>query len=313
MSNQIILVDANNLMYRTHFTHTNLTDHRGYPTGIIHGMLSNVLSIAKKYPDSHQIFCWDKGQSWRTALAPKVYKANRVRNEDVTKAVGVQMPLVKSVLQRFGFHQLSMSSIEADDWISALASAFASELSTREVYIYSGDRDFYQCITNKVTVLKPTKTGLQAVTPNSVEKEFGVVPVQYTLLRALAGDSSDNYKPVPGIGDKKALAYIMSGIDPRLPNFSDHPQTVRMRAMKLKSFWPEIHNCWKMCILPPAHMPKTEADALRTLVRRVVVSPSRKVLSSEEKQRVRKWFYDFTMTYDLAELSRKQDDFWLLR
>lgn len=311
--NKIILVDANNLMYRVHFSHTGLTDERGYPTGILHGMLSNVLAMQKKYPDSCQLFCWDAGLSWRTALAPNVYKANRVRDAEVTKAVKLQMPLIKHALTRFGFHQFELQSLEADDWIACLAKRFNEDKGISDVQIYSGDRDFYQCIGGKVTVLKPTKDGLKTVRATDVQSEFGVSPWEYALLRSIAGDSSDNYKPVPGIGDKKALSLVRLGANPRLPNFSDHSDYTRSRTAGLKYFWPEIHNCYKLCLLPPKHMPEGLAHTMYTTINNTALNPQRIRLDATQKSQAQKWFYDFTLQYDLADLSKKAEDFWKLR
>jgi DNA polymerase-1 len=78
------------------------------------------------------------------------------------------------------------------------------------VLICSGDRDAFQLVGERVTVLYPVKgvSELARMTPATVEAKYGVPPARYSDLAALVGESSDNLPGVPGVGPKTAAKWI---------------------------------------------------------------------------------------------------------
>jgi DNA polymerase-1 len=79
-----------------------------------------------------------------------------------------------------------------------------------EVIIVTGDRDLLQLVNDQVKVLVPVKGFGQTkiYTRELVKQEFGVEPAQWVDVKALKGDSSDNYPGVRGIGPKTAQDLI---------------------------------------------------------------------------------------------------------
>ena len=79
-----------------------------------------------------------------------------------------------------------------------------------EVLICSGDRDSFQTVTERCTVLYPVKgvSTLRRMTPEEVEERYGVMPERYPHLAALVGEPSDNLPGVPGVGPKTAAKWI---------------------------------------------------------------------------------------------------------
>ena len=81
-----------------------------------------------------------------------------------------------------------------------------------EVLLLTGDRDYLQLVSNKVTVRIPTtkqgQTEYTDYTPEVVRQKFGIEPKQFIETKALMGDSSDNIPGIPGIGEKTAFSLI---------------------------------------------------------------------------------------------------------
>jgi DNA polymerase I len=79
------------------------------------------------------------------------------------------------------------------------------------VLICSGDRDAFQLVGDRVTVLYPRKgvSDLARMTPAAVSERYGVGPERYRDLAALVGESSDNLPGIPGVGPKTAAKWIL--------------------------------------------------------------------------------------------------------
>ena len=76
--------------------------------------------------------------------------------------------------------------------------------------ICTGDRDAFQLVTDRVTVLYPRKgvSDLARMTPAAVEEKYFATPARYPELAALVGETSDNLPGVPGVGPKTAAKWL---------------------------------------------------------------------------------------------------------
>ena len=76
-----------------------------------------------------------------------------------------------------------------------------------EVAIVTGDKDFFQLVHDGIKVYNPKDDGTW-YDADGVKEKFGVTPEQVVDVLALMGDSIDNIKGVPGIGEKGARDLI---------------------------------------------------------------------------------------------------------
>src|SRR6478735_6045819 len=76
-----------------------------------------------------------------------------------------------------------------------------------EVAIVTGDKDFFQLVHDGIKVYNPKEEGTW-YDADGVKEKFGVTPEQVVDVLALMGDSIDNIKGVPGIGEKGARDLI---------------------------------------------------------------------------------------------------------
>src|ERR1044072_292211 len=76
-----------------------------------------------------------------------------------------------------------------------------------DVVIVTGDKDFFQLVRDGIRVFNPRDEGTWYDTAG-VKEKFGVSPEHVVDVLALMGDTIDNIKGVPGIGDKGARELI---------------------------------------------------------------------------------------------------------
>ncbi|GAA9313142.1 DNA polymerase I [Helicobacter pylori] len=192
----LALIDTFAYLFRSYYTSAKnkpLTNDKGFPTGLLTGLVGMVKKFYKDKKNMPFIVFALESQA-KTKRAEKLgeYKQNR---KDAPKEMLLQIPIALEWLQKMGFTCVEVSGFEADDVIASLAT-----LSPYKTRIYSKDKDFNQLLSDKI-VLFDGKTEFLA--KDCVEK-YGILPSQFTDYQGIVGDSSDNYKGVKGIGSKNA-------------------------------------------------------------------------------------------------------------
>ncbi len=77
-----------------------------------------------------------------------------------------------------------------------------------DVAIVTGDKDFFQLVGDGISRLQPARRGHVVRRGGRASTKFGVRPDQVVDVLALMGDTIDNIKGVPGIGEKGARELI---------------------------------------------------------------------------------------------------------
>ena len=226
-----ILIDGNNLAYRSYYAHKSLT-WEGEITGTYHGFLNAVLRLKAQF-GKELIFCWDSPNSWRKEVCEQ-YKAKRTTKDNAEDRKQVRKHIVKlqSVVSDLGHPSFEVTRLEADDLIGILSSRFPA------CYIHSSDRDFYQLLNESIEIIAPTPLGpYKRITTKIVKKEYGISPLQWADYLSMGGDKSDGIKALPGIGPVKALDLVTIGAKPR-QKWSEQPEVVRHRYARCERSWP---------------------------------------------------------------------------
>jgi DNA polymerase-1 len=104
----------------------------------------------------------------------------------------------------FGWYCVDTDEFEADDLLHSYA--LAEERAGGSVLLLTGDRDLFQCATDRTTVLyvKTGTRGVEEVDPAEVRRRYGVPPELVPDFIALRGDPSDGIPGAKGIGEKTA-------------------------------------------------------------------------------------------------------------
>ena len=206
----LYLIDGYALIYRSYFAFARNPLHTstGEETGATFGMANFLVKMLdERHPDYLGVILDSREPTFRHQQFPD-YKATREKMPDELRT---QLPRIQQLFEAFRVPVLEIAHEEADDVIGTLARQGAE--SGLDVFIVSGDKDFYQLIDDHVKLLNPGRGGVAAVgeeivdVTNAVDK-FGVGPDQVTDILGLMGDSSDNIPGVPGVGIKTARKLV---------------------------------------------------------------------------------------------------------
>ncbi|MEX2270820.1 MAG: DNA polymerase I [Vicinamibacterales bacterium] len=199
---RLFLIDGSNQMYRAYHAIRGLTGPDGTSTNAVYGFTTMLKKLLTDHKPEFIAASFDlAGPTFRSDLAAD-YKANR---SPMPPDLAEQIPWVMEACEALGVPILTSERFEADDVIGTLTRQAAE--AGYEVAIVTGDKDFFQLVDGAVKVFNPRDEGAWFDASGVVEK-FGVRPEQVVDVLALMGDSVDNIKGVPGIGEKGARALI---------------------------------------------------------------------------------------------------------
>lgn len=200
---KLMILDGNSIVNRAFYGVGHLSNRQGQPTGAIYGFLNIMHSLLDdENPDAMAIAFDEAGPTFRKQAFDD-YKANR---KPMPEDLASQLPILKDVLAAMNLRMFSLPGWEADD-ILGTAGRICGE-NGWDCVIVTGDRDSLQLVDDHVTVklivTRGGKTQSTNYTPQVFQAEYGFPPKGLIDLKALMGDSSDNYPGVPGIGEKTA-------------------------------------------------------------------------------------------------------------
>ena len=207
MQKRLFLIDGNSLINRAFYALPPLTNASGEPTNAVYGLTQMLFRLREDYSPDQILVTFDvSGPTFRHDQFEE-YKANRKGMPDDLRS---QIPVMKELLDKLGINRLELQGYEADDLLGTVAKQGESE--GYEVFIVTGDRDAFQLISSRTSVLF-TKRGItetELVNEETLRKNYGLTPSQVIDLKGLMGDSSDNIPGVPGVGEKTALRLLES-------------------------------------------------------------------------------------------------------
>ena len=114
-----------------------------------------------------------------------------------------QLDMLPALVRSAGFAAAKEPGYEADDFLAAAAAHEQAAGGT--ALVATSDRDAFQLVTDRVTVLQPAPGAPpNRIGPDEVRERYGVDPAQVPDFIALRGDPSDKIPGARGIGTKRA-------------------------------------------------------------------------------------------------------------
>lgn len=204
---KLMVLDGNSIINRAFYGIRLLSTKEGLYTNAVYGFIAILQKLlGEDKPDALCVAFDLKAPTFRHEEYEK-YKANR---KGMPEELAAQMPLLKETLDAMNIMRLELAGFEADDIIGTVARVCREK--GWECVIVTGDRDSLQCVNDSTSVkLVSTKMGqtqTKTVTPDVFREDYGFEPPLMVDLKALMGDSSDNFPGVAGIGEKTALDLI---------------------------------------------------------------------------------------------------------
>ena len=201
---KIILIDGNNLMFRSYYatayTGNIMKNSKGVPTNALYGFVGMMNKIIQEEKPEYIAVAFDIGKNFRKQKY-ETYKDGRSETPDELK---MQMPVAREILTAMGIKYFELEPYEADDIIGTFVK-YCEEDEDYAATIVSSDKDLLQLISDETEVkLLKQKDYIRYNTKNFIE-DWGFKPIRMIDYKALAGDASDNIPGVKGIGDKTAI------------------------------------------------------------------------------------------------------------
>lgn len=204
MMKKALIFDGNSILNRAFYGVRPLNAPDGLPTNALYGFVGMVnKAFAQVGGADYAAMAFDVREKTFRHKAFASYKATR---KPMPEELVAQLPFAHTLASALGLKVIECPGYEADDILGTLAREL--EAGGAEVYIVTGDRDSFQLVSDKVTVLLASNDETKIITPQSVADIYGVTPEKMIDIKALMGDTSDNISGVPGIGEKGAVKLI---------------------------------------------------------------------------------------------------------
>lgn len=208
MPGPLLAVDGPFVLYRSFFAlPDSIKGTEDRPINALLGAVNVLLRVAADRGPRAIVICFGaEAAQYRVELYPR-YHADRPAVPD---ALQWQFDQAPDLFKAFGWMIESVPELEADDLLGSLASVESA--AGGETLILTGDRDMYQCVSERVSVLylKQGTSGFEELGPAEVEHRYGIEPALVPDFIALRGDPSDGLPGAPGIGPKSAASLLCS-------------------------------------------------------------------------------------------------------
>lgn len=208
MKKRAILIDGNNLLFRSYYAtayNGNLMKNsKGFPTNALFGFVNMLNKIINEEKPEYIMVAFDTGHNFRKDLCD-TYKDGRIETPNDLK---IQFPEAKKICTLLGIKYIECDNYEADDIIGTFA-RMADEDKNYNATIISSDKDLLQLISDEVDVKLLKQKDYILMNEQTFFDHYGIKPIRMIDLKALMGDPSDNIPGVKGIGEKTALSLLV--------------------------------------------------------------------------------------------------------
>jgi DNA polymerase-1 len=233
VSAPLLAVDAPSLLYRAFFALPSSIENNA-----LLGCANQVLWAIERHRPRAVVMCFGaEAAVYRKELLPAYHADRPPMPDDLDR----QWRDSGTFFEAFGWTVLSHDTLEADDLLGSLATVETE--AGGETILFTGDRDMFQCVGDRVRVLFPGgKEGPTLIDAEGVHERYGIGPELVPDFIALRGDPSDGIPGAKGIGEKTAreilrvhgsLEEAIEGAAKERPKVA---QTLRDQAQQLREF-----------------------------------------------------------------------------
>jgi DNA polymerase I len=201
----LLVIDGDSFTHRAyHALPKSMRREDGGPSNALIGVTNMLLRLWQDERPRNVLVAWDTLDvpTYRHQ-ALEAYQSGRVFDDELLE----QLDLLPALVESAGFASAKAPGYEADDFLAAAART--EESAGGSALVATSDRDAFQLVTDRTTVLQPVRGAPPArIDPEAVRERYGVDPVQVPDFIALRGDPSDRIPGARGIGEKRAAELL---------------------------------------------------------------------------------------------------------
>ncbi len=200
---KLLIVDGSNLLFQMFYgMPARIINHEGKAIQGTLGFVGALLKIIRITDPTHIFVAFDGECENSRTLLDEDYKGNRpdysgLPEEDTPFS---QLPDIYAALEELGICHRETETCEVDDWIAG----YGKRYKDMDVVIASQDSDFFQLITERVSILRYRGEKTVVCDPAYLREKLGIYPRQYAAFKSLTGDTADNIRGAEKIGPKTA-------------------------------------------------------------------------------------------------------------
>ena len=140
---KVVLVDGNNLMFRSYFatlySGSVMTNKEGFPTNALYGFVNMMNKIINEENPEYIAVAFDIGKTFRH----EKYDYYKGKRDETPEDLKKQFPVAKKILTAMGIKYFELAGYEADDIIGTFSKKI-TELPEYTGLIVSSDKDLLQ-------------------------------------------------------------------------------------------------------------------------------------------------------------------------
>jgi 5'-3' exonuclease len=206
MAAPLLVIDAPSMLFRAFYAlPDSIKGKDGQPVNALLGTANLVLREIEEHDPRAVVLCFGPDAAdYRVEL----FDGYHSERPEVPDTLAPQFADSRSFFEGFGWIVSEHDSLEADDLLGSYARREAA--AGGQALVMTGDRDMYQCVDDRVTVLyiRTGGRGAEAVDAAEVRKRYGIDPELVPDFIALRGDPSDGIPGAKGIGEKTAAELL---------------------------------------------------------------------------------------------------------
>ena len=229
-SRRRVIIDWFSLLFRAFYGTRYLSTADGRPTNALFGFVGMVFNLFEQIKPDAIIVAHDApGKTFRHESYAEYKGTRREAPSELTSQLAVSEEFITALK----IPVIMKSGYEADDIVGTV-----SRLAEENNYlttIVTGDLDSLQLVDDCVQVMTTRRGVTDTVIYDraAVIERYGFGPEHVTDYKALVGDTSDNIKGVPGIGEKTATLLIQEfgGVEEIIARLNEVPEKFRKKLI----------------------------------------------------------------------------------
>src|SRR5215204_4579541 len=202
----LLVVDAPSMLFRAFYAlPDSIKGKDGTPVNALLGTANLVLREVEGHEPRAVVLCFGPDAAdYRVAL----FDGYHAERPEVPEDLVPQFADARAFFEAFGWVVAVHDSLEADDLLGAYARREVD--AGGRALVMTGDRDMFQCVSDRVTVLyvRTGGRGAEVVDEDDVRRRYGVGPELVPDFIALRGDPSDGIPGARGVGEKTAAEVL---------------------------------------------------------------------------------------------------------
>jgi 5'-3' exonuclease len=206
MAGPLLAVDAPSMLFRAFYAlPDSIKTPEGQPVNALLGAANLILREVEDRRPRAVVLCFGPDAAdYRVEL----YPAYHARREEMPSGLAGQFADSRAFYEGFGWTVAVHDSLEADDLLGSFARQEV-EAGGRALLL-TGDRDMFQCASERVRILyvRTGTRGAEEVSAEEVRRRYGVPPELVPDFIALRGDPSDGLPGAKGVGEKTAAELL---------------------------------------------------------------------------------------------------------